>query len=276
MLNSRVIQILENFPRPFYFIYTNDPIINAVPYLAVSDIDVVAIIENNHAKGVLGGYNIISLTNKYGGNIWSVLYKTRAIDVAWNVLTISINETLFSLIKNLQEKNFGYSLVFENDRPVGIIGLLDIIKFYAYTGVVNQLKNIKVRDLLSKPLVRVSAETSLKEAITIMSDKRIRRIFVEKFNLVLSDRSIIRRLFTFPLIEKLRDKPQEVLTMPIRSLVPMLQKPGIIGQDDTFDKAVYELLESEAHCLITNDFDGILTPWDLVMKSFSWLQSQIV
>lgn len=160
--------------------------------------------------------------------------------------------------------------------PVGVIGLLDIIKFYVYTGVVNQLKNIRIRDLLSKPLVKVSAETSLKEAITIMLNKRIRRIFIEKFNLILSDRSIVRKLLTFPLIERLRDKQQEVLMMPIRSLVPMLQKPGIISQDDTFDKAVYKLLESEAHCLVTDDFTGILTPWDLVIKSFSWLQSQFV
>lgn len=277
MLYSSIAQVLENFPHPLYFIHINDPIINAVPYLAVSDIDAVVVIENNHAKGLLASYNIISLISKHSdNNIWAALYKTRAIDAAWGVLTISINETLLSLIKKLQEKNVGYSLVLENNRPVGSIGLLDIIKFYVYTGVVNQLKNIKIRDLLSKPLVKVSAETSLKEAITIMLNKRIRRIFIEKFNLILSDRSVIRKLLTFPLIETLRDKPQEVLMMPLRSLVPMLQKPGIISQDDTFDKAVYKLLESEAHCLVTEDFNGILTPWDLVIKSFSWLQSQFV
>lgn len=106
MLYSSVAQVLENFPHPLYFIHINDPIINAVPYLAVSDIDVVVVIENNHAKGVLAGYNIISLVSKHSdNNIWVALYKTRAIDAAWSVLTISINETLLSLIRNLQEKN---------------------------------------------------------------------------------------------------------------------------------------------------------------------------
>jgi predicted transcriptional regulator len=275
MLYSPIAQIIENFPRPFYFIHTNDPVINAVPYLVVSDIDAIAIIENNYAKGMLVGYNIISLINKHGNNIWSALYKTRAIDIAWSVLTISMNETLFYLIKNFQEKNMGYSLVLENNKPISIIGLLDIIKFYAYTGITNQLKNIRVYDLLSKPLIKISAETSLKEAISIMLNKRVRRLFIEKFNLILSDRSIIRKLLTFPLIERLRDKPREVLAMPIRSLTPMLQKPGIISHNNTFDTAVNTLLESEAHCLVTDDFSGILTPWDLVVKTFSWLSSQV-
>ncbi len=269
MIRNPVIQILENFPHPLHFIYDNDPVIYAAPYLTISDIEAVIIInKNNNVKGVLTGYNIISLINKHVHDVWSILYKTRASDVTWDALMVTFNEELFSLLKKLHERKIGYSIVLENAKPVGIIGLVDIIKFYVYSGVTRMLKDIKARDLLSRPLIKISPDKSLREAISIMINMKVRRIFVEGFNLMLNDRSIIRKLLTFPLIERLRDEPDKILNAPIQSLTPLLQKPDIVGQDDPFDKVAQSILKSEAHCLVTSGFDGIITPWDVIMKSF--------
>ena len=99
----------------------------------------------------------------------------------------------------------------------------------------------------------------------------MRRLLVEGRGLIVSDSSILRALFP-GLLYELRDEPKRLLESSITSRRGVLVRPGRLDPDLSSLDAMRSILSLESRCLVNEELNAILTPWDLTVKL--WLATQ--
>ncbi len=100
-----------------------------------------------------------------------MLENLRAKDIMIRkVLTINPNDSLAKALITMTRKNIGALPVVDNDMLVGIITHRDVMLF--------ALENLdmKVKDIMTKNVVCVEEDTSLKEIVKIMAEKGYQRL----------------------------------------------------------------------------------------------------
>jgi CBS domain-containing protein len=93
------------------------------------------------------------------------------------VLTIDSQKTVFEAAQLMSQKEVGDVIVMDTEMPIGIVTERDIVR-----RVVAKERPVttKVSDVMSKPLITISPDASLKEAARTMVNHRIRRLPVLK------------------------------------------------------------------------------------------------
>jgi CBS domain-containing protein len=96
-----------------------------------------------------------------------------------DVVTIESNKTAFDAAQVMAEKALGCVIVVVQAFPVGIITERDIVRRIVAK---RASFDTKVTDVMTKTLITVEPDTSLREAARIMSSNKIRRLPVLKQN----------------------------------------------------------------------------------------------
>lgn len=89
------------------------------------------------------------------------------------VETIDVEATVSEAAKIMGQKRIGSLVVTENSRPVGIFAEPDLLTKVIAGGL--DLRT-HVRNVMSSPLVTVEEETPIKDAISLMAQRRIMRL----------------------------------------------------------------------------------------------------
>ncbi len=96
-----------------------------------------------------------------------------------NVVTIDINKSVLEAAELMTEKGKGCLVITDGDSPVGIVTERDVVRRL----VAKKMPlDIKVSDIMTKNLVTVKPNASLKEAARLMSGNKIRRLPVLEQN----------------------------------------------------------------------------------------------
>ena len=90
------------------------------------------------------------------------------------VVTVDVGETVRKAVEVLNENNCNSLVVLQNGRPVGIITERDILKRVIPT--CEDPDKIKVRNIMSVPLVVGKPRMELPKAARIMLDKKIKTL----------------------------------------------------------------------------------------------------
>jgi CBS domain-containing protein len=91
-----------------------------------------------------------------------------------DVLKIDASATVFDAIKKIVEQNVGSILVTRDGDVVGIMTERDYLRKIAIFGRTSH--DTLVGEIMSSPLMYVTPETSIEEAMAIMTDRRIRHL----------------------------------------------------------------------------------------------------
>jgi CBS domain-containing protein len=91
-----------------------------------------------------------------------------------DVLKIDASATVFEALKKVVEQNVGSILVTRGDDVVGIMTERDYLRKIAIFGRTSH--DTLVGEIMSSPLIYVTPETSVEEAMAIMTDRRIRHL----------------------------------------------------------------------------------------------------
>jgi CBS domain-containing protein len=120
-----------------------------------------------------------------------------------NVKMIEENQTIQTVCKVMYDNGVGSLVVVsvdknDNLRPVGMITERDIVKIIALYPV-----NVLVREIMSKPIITIYPNSSLKDALQTMQSKNIRRLpVVEKVDGrllgIITDKDIFRAIMNNP------------------------------------------------------------------------------
>ena len=261
-----IAQILQASPCTLFSINEDEPIISAGLHLSQLDVEgVVATDKDGKADGVILGYNVLRLLNPK--TLWTTFYQTKIVDSKMRVLLVKPGDEVRGVFKRILDHGWGYAIVVDAaGKPKNLIGLLDIANFMIKSGFSAVVKNTRVRERGSNPLVTTTESATVLAAIGVMLDKHVRRLFVRESELILSDRGLIKWILSPANVGRLRDSPQEVLGSPVSSMRPMLHKPSFVEYDTDAATALKKIYDEDARCLITNDRKMILTPWDLTIS----------
>lgn len=143
-------------------------------------------------------------------------------------ITIGNEEGVTEVARLMEENNIGAVIVLDQeDRPVGIVTERDIVVRVVARG--DSPRDVKVREVMSSPLITVDSETPLIDAMMLMSKLNIRRLGVTyKGSLagVVTDRDILRIIPTIIEIVRERSKIQGGFSPGAPSLTGICEKCG--------------------------------------------------
>jgi CBS domain-containing protein len=95
--------------------------------------------------------------------------------MTWNPFSIGVDRTVFDAAVLMSSHMGGCLIVVDVDVPVGIVTERDFVRRV----VAKKLPlDTKISEIMSKPLVTVDADASLRDAARIMSSNKIRRLAV--------------------------------------------------------------------------------------------------
>lgn len=89
-------------------------------------------------------------------------------------VTITAEATAAEAAKLMREKNIGSLVVFEEGRPTGIVTERDLVTKVAASDL--QPSGVRVRDIMTSPLVAVAPHAEVADAARLMSQRKIRRL----------------------------------------------------------------------------------------------------
>ncbi len=90
------------------------------------------------------------------------------------VWTISANATVFEAIRLLAEKNIGALPVMEDNRLIGIFSERDYTRKIALEG--KSSRATAVREIISSPVLSVTSQQTIEDAMRLMTEKHIRHL----------------------------------------------------------------------------------------------------
>lgn len=117
------------------------------------------------------------------------------------VKTESEDQNIQAVCKTMNENNIGSVIVMKgldgssSSKPVGIMTERDVVRIIG--SLQPSLLRIPIRELMSKPLITLSTNHSIKDAIQTMQLKNIRRLpIIEKENIegIITDKDILKAI----------------------------------------------------------------------------------
>jgi len=96
-----------------------------------------------------------------------------------NVISIGVNNSVFEAAELMSSNRVGCLVIMDGEVPIGIVTERDIVRRV----VAKKLAlDTKVSEIMSKSLITIDPDASLKEAARLMSSNKIRRLPVLKQN----------------------------------------------------------------------------------------------
>ena len=117
-----------------------------------------------------------------------------------NIKTETEDQNIHAVCKTMNDNNIGSVIIMtpfyqNNQKPVGIITERDVVRI---VGQLNpSLLRIPIKELVSRPLITLSPNSSIKDAMQTMQQNNIRRIpIVERETIqgIVTDRDIFRAI----------------------------------------------------------------------------------
>ena len=164
------------------------------------------------------------------------------------------------LLLVFQESKFGFTAVSKGDMHA-MVGLSDVVGLYK-EGVLGS--SLTVRDVAS-PVVTVDKHTSVREALKLMFDRRIRRVFIKGTDAFVSDREIVSRIFSPRRLKEIKHSPRSLLEGTLLEVGPV--EPTVVDGGMPVKEAAQLVVRSQGGALVCDA--GVVSPWDTVMKPFA-------
>ena len=119
-----------------------------------------------------------------------------------DVRTIDEKETVFTAVQTMTHYNISCLIVTRDSKAVGIVTERDIMRRVSLEG--KDLKKIKIKDVMSTPLISKNSKTTINEVIALMSRYGVRR-------LVIMDEDELKGIVTQTDIVRMSNKYIEVI-----------------------------------------------------------------
>ncbi len=244
--------------RPFPGVMAETPIVVAGGFLRCHNVDALFVLRRGTwtNEGIFGFPVISELmnTNDYNSSIWK---ECGSISTA--IPHVSVGQNLVGLLALFEQRRFGNASIYLDGQPA-LISLSDIIRLYS-AGTLDT--DLKCADVMSK-MFSLPPDATIGEALKEMVKRRIRRIFLEDGNTFISDRTVIRYLFSPEGLHLSRESPSRTFEAKISETDP--EHATAVDGNTGIREAAGLVDVAAGSCLTCGG--GVVTPWDLVIKPF--------
>lgn len=247
------------FKRSYPVVQPNTEMVLALSLLRFHQIDALPIGFRPAQKKRLAvfGYSCLSKLLETDPEDYGHFLKLPARKASLELSMIGSDKEVSSLLQVFQRTKFGFAWV-ESERLGGFASLRDLIELYKDDTIETKLR---LSDLAS-PIFSLPADTDIRTVLREMFARRIRRIFIEGTNSLVTDRRIIGHLFSSSRLEETSENPKMMLDVTIGDIEPLT--PQKTRGTVTAKKGAKMMENQTEECLVCES--GVITPWDLIMK----------
>lgn len=230
--------------------------------LASHQIDALPLVrQTNGTIKFVSGYSCLRKLNQTDEKEYGNLFKKSCEYVSHELPVVSAEGDLGSLLNAFAESRFGFAWAELKANPQigGFVTLRDILALYERSTIDTCCS---LAEVASTNIFSLEGSASLKQAIDEMISRRVRRIQISETGIVVSDRQVIDHVFSPSRLKQVYDIPSSLVDGQIRDIDgTMPEKRG----NDLRVKEAAEILRRSG-CLICDD--GLVTPWDAIMKPY--------
>ncbi len=259
----------EIFRRPFPLLAAGTSILVAGSLLDTPRRDVLPIVRSADMKiqflskdrqylMAFAGQAILSrLLEKNPRDHYKFLFEP-VENVALSVRPIPADDEITSLFRTFIRMKSGWALV-EDSGSYALAALADLISLYG-SGVLET--SLHAKDVASA-VFALPKETKLGKALREMIKHGMRRVFLSGRNRFVSDREILTYIFSPERLALVRNSPHEMLESTLED-VGSVEPIAVDGSETLREASDLFKPVSGAWCLACRE--GVVTPWDLVVK----------
>lgn len=281
-VSGNVVNVFPQiFKRPFIPIVLDTPLYQFSVFLAIGPeiyVDGLVVLEktNQQVVGKLGCKNILSHLLNTSYSEWRSTTADQIMERSYKEEEmIDIDSPVSKVIDLFKKTKFAFTPIITKERNV--VAILTIRDFLPIVKNKDNAETTPISQISSK-LSSIDKNTDVLKAIDIMLKKGIRNIGITKSKNkpsevigVINDRKILEFLLSHTGRQIMKDLEQKTISH-IRlarltenlDIYPMREVP----QDISIKVAANLLTEMERPFLILEGKDKIVTPWDIVMKTF--------
>lgn len=277
--------VVDVFPqivkRPFIPIVLDTPLYQFSVFLAIGPeiyVDGLVVLEktNQQVVGKLGCKNILSHLLNTSYSEWRSTTADQIMERSYKEEEmINIDSPVSKVIDLFKKTKFAFTPIITKERNV--VAILTIRDFLPIVKNNDNAETTPISQISSK-LTSIDKNTDILKTIDIMLKKGIRNIGITKNKNkpseiigVINDRKILEFLLSYTGRQIMKHLEQKTISH-IRltrltenlDIYPMREVP----QDISIKVAANLLTEMERPFLILEGKDKIVTPWDIVMKTF--------
>ena len=212
----------------------------------------------------LGTYAVLDAILRIEPKNYMDLARTKCQDIAVWISSVSYKESLDDLMKALERNGFGSAMVesIESDTAPSLVTLQDIVLLYRTHVLKSELR---VSDVSSKKY-SITSDSSLTDALNLMLEKDVRRIFLSEETLrFVSARDIFKFLFSPSRLRVLEKSPESWLDERL-SNIPSNNVAKPVPDDNTINQVSKEIGDGVDDCFICKTSQEVVSRWDIVMK----------
>lgn len=279
-VSGNVVNVFPQiFKRPFIPIVLDTPLYQFSVFLAIGPeiyVDGLVVLEKNNQQvvGRLGSKNILSHLLNTSYSEWRSTTADQIMERSYKEEIIDINSPVSRVIELFKKTKLAFTPITKDRNVVAILTIRDFLPIVMNK---NNAETTPISHISSK-LTSIDKNTDVLKAIDIMLKKGIRNIGMTKNRNkpsevigVINDRKILEFLLSYTGRQIMKDLEQKKIShiRLIRltenlDIYPMREVP----QDISIKVAAKLLTEMERPFLILEGKDKIVTPWDIVMKTF--------
>jgi len=208
----------------------------------------------------LGGGDLFQIVERrHNFNLFSALSKEPVESIMEkNPVVVYVDEGIKEALARMVNYGAGILPVLNREnRVVGILTEHDLVKYLA--GVVSL--GLKVRDVMSSPVVTVGENATLKEAMETMVKYGFRRLPVVNdegvVEGIITAVDIVRKFGTHELIERSTGGDiRDILVIPVTEI--MVHDVAVAREDDDLASAVNTMLTRNISSVLVIDDEGVL------------------
>jgi CBS domain-containing protein len=208
----------------------------------------------------IGSQPIIRLlTETKPSEYYKILWNPCTATSIW-IGALGYNDSLDHLLRVFVLTGFGDAKVDSPPSPPALLTLSEVVGLYRE----GKLRcEVGVKEVAS-PAVVVDHDMPLMEAMNLMCDKRIRRLFLrEKAGEFVSDRNILAFLFSPKGLKIARDSPDSWTDLRLHDIDSM--RARLVPREASVED-VGRMVEPGRDVFVLSDDESLISRWDLVIK----------
>jgi CBS domain-containing protein len=259
----------DQFTKPCVVTDPESPLIYSGSLLHISDVNMLPVQKKEVLKttsagvklyGAFGSYGVIeSLVVLQPKDSYKFLW-SRTRDLLIWIASVSYRDDLDHLLSVFNDTGFGAARLAGRQGRT-LITLEDVVDKVRRRELSSELD---LDEISSEPFT-VSKDTMLGDALHLMFEARVRRLFVDEPTRFVSDRTILAYLFSPFMLKIAKDSPDKWLDVRIEQLPKGEAVP--VRAEASLTEGATLLGSLPDDCLLTSR-NRVVTRWDIVIKSW--------
>ncbi len=174
--------------------------------------------------------------------------------------SLESNQSIRDLLLLFQGERFGFAAVTRKDM-FSMAELYDVLGLFKEGRLKTELR---VADVATMP-ISVTRDATIRDSISLMLERRVRRLFIQGTGSFVSDREIISYLFSPRKLQETKDNQATMLSGKVIEARPV--EALRIEADLPLAEAAQLVTQTQGGTLTCRN--GIASTWDIIMKPFA-------